>query len=149
METYSELSEKLRELKEKGQIEYAIDTCDAIIALISNNKMKINLSSWKEEKASLILNLKIDLDFYKSKSAVTKDIKENIEKNIKPDWNEYLSLLMKANILESTNKRKSKELLYKCLIILKLDEQDFLSKYPNRKSDKDFLEKRLSKLMKF
>ena len=149
METYSELSEKLRELKEKGQIEYAIDTCDAIIALISNNKMKINLSSWKEEKTSLIMNLKADLDFSKSKSAVTKDIKGNIEKSIKPNWNEYFSLLIEANILESTNKRKSKELLYKCLIILKLDEQDFLSKYPNRKSDKGFLEKRLSKLMKF
>lgn len=146
MDTYYELSQQLHELKEKEQFDHAIDTCDAIIALILNNRLNIELSKWKEEKVSLILNLKIKFGSIKPKSATTNNNDEAIKKRINPDWNLYFSFLMRANTLESTNKLKSKELLYKCLILLKLDEHDFVTRFPNRKSDKDAIVKRLSNM---
>ncbi|UYP43962.1 hypothetical protein NEF87_000247 [Candidatus Lokiarchaeum ossiferum] len=143
METYSELLEKLRIFKESEQFEYAIDICDAIIALISNNEIKRDISSWKEEKASLILNLKRKLSLKESISPKDKDIPEKSEERIKTNWSKYFSLLMKANTLESTDKIKSQKILKECLIMLKQDEQAFLKKYPNRKADRKAIEKRL------
>ncbi|WP_457918288.1 hypothetical protein [Candidatus Lokiarchaeum ossiferum] len=135
--------EKLRIFKESEQFEYAIDICDAIIALISNNEIKRDISSWKEEKASLILNLKRKLSLKESISPKDKDIPEKSEERIKTNWSKYFSLLMKANTLESTDKIKSQKILKECLIMLKQDEQAFLKKYPNRKADRKAIEKRL------
>lgn len=148
MKSYSELSHKLRELKEKRQYEYAIDVCDAIIALITNNNMNIDLTQWKEEKTTLITRMKEKIDHTNIKKEITKHQSIQNENLENLDWNEYFSLLLEANTLESTDKKKSKELLIQCLNILKQNESNFKQNFPSRLTEKEVLESRLYNMAK-
>lgn len=146
--TLNQLIQQAQNLEDKGKLEYAIDTYDAIISLVQNNNLDIDVTHWRKKKAIIISKMKNSQNDKNDNEMLSSEDKKSFSSTEINSLEDYFSLLKIANTLESSNKVKSQNLLKKCLSILIENESEFQMKYPLRKQEKQILKNRIEYMEK-
>ena len=143
---YSHLKDQVLAIHKNQYWSEGIENCIRILEILPEISRNEEISHFKALKSEFEHELQEettaqDYSYYDKVDVAQYSSEEvNLQK--------YPELLRQANTIESSQKKASKEILLRCLAIIKADEDQFILSFPKRKMDRKTLEIRLAKIAK-
>ncbi|MHA1612974.1 MAG: hypothetical protein ACTSYU_13030, partial [Promethearchaeota archaeon] len=139
---YSQLKDSILEIQKNQFWSDGIKECIRIVEILPQIDKNDEISHYQSLKDEYKKELREETTIQDYSYFDKVDVAQYSTDDLK--LTKYPDLLRQANTIESSHKKESKEILLRCLAIIKSDEEKFILKYPKRKIDRKVLEKRLA-----